>query len=72
MTVEMERSGQEMCNLSEAVWMEGREQGREQGRLGAITDAVQKLVKKMGMTAEQAMDILEVEEKDREEVLQHS
>lgn len=67
MSVEMERRGHDMCNLSELVWEEGMEQGMEQGleqgRVRAVMGDVQKLIKKLGMTAEQAMDILEVSEK---------
>lgn len=67
MSVEAERRGQDMCNLSELVWEEGMEKGMEKGRARAISDAIQKIVKKLDVTEEQAMDILEVPKEERKQ-----
>lgn len=71
MSVEMERWEQEMCNLSEVFLEEGRKQGFEQGVAKALSDAAQSLMKKFGITEAEAMELLEVSEKDRSEFLQH-
>lgn len=65
MTVEMERRERDMCNLSELIWEEGMEKGMEK----AVLDAMQKMVRKLGVTAEQAMDILEVPKEERKRIL---
>ena len=70
LSVEGERSEQDMCNLSERVWEEGLEQGLEQGRARAVSDAIQKIVAKLDVTAEQAMDILEVPKEERKKLVQ--
>ncbi len=48
---------------------EGRLEGRHEGRLEGLRLAISNLVKNTGMTVEQAMNVLEVPDKNREEYI---
>ena len=54
-----------MCRAFEEVREQGREQGREQTQLADIM----KLMKNLKLTAQQAMDVLEIPNADREKLL---
>ena len=54
-----------MCRAFEEVREQGREQGREQTQLADIM----KLMKNLKLTAQQAMEILEIPNADREKLL---
>ena len=54
-----------MCRAFEEVREQGREQGREQTQLADIM----KLMKNFKLTAQQAMEILEIPNADREKLL---
>lgn len=78
MTEKLERKVSEMCNLSEGVWekglMEGIEKGRKEGKRegkkegseSTLTASIESLMKKLKMTAEQAMEALGIPEEEYE------
>ena len=71
-----------MCNLSKGVMekalakglAKGLEQGRELGRTEGLSEgiisSIQKLVKNMGVSIEQAMSVLEVPETERQNYME--
>ena len=65
MTREVEEEVQEMCNLGMAVEMKGIKEGIEKECL----DNIKSIMKNLKMSATQAMDALDVPEKDREKYL---
>ena len=44
---------------------EGRIEGREEGHMAAMLTSIQKVMKNMNLTAEQAMDVLDIPMSDR-------
>ena len=58
-----------MCRAFEEVREQGREQGIEQGREQAQLVAIKKLMKNLELTAQQAMEVLEIPNADREKLL---
>ena len=50
-----------MCNLSKGV--------REMGRADGILSAIKNLIKNMGVSAEQAMSVLEIPEAERQKYM---
>ena len=73
MTQSIEQEVSVVCNLSKGVMekgiakgmAQGMAEGRTEGRTTALLTSIQKMMKNMGASAEQAMDILEVPESDR-------
>ncbi len=61
MTQTMEREVSVMCNLSKGV--------REMGRTDGILSAIKNLIKNMGVSAEQAMSVLEIPEAERQKYM---
>ena len=59
MTTELEGCVNDMCNISDLLV---EERGEKQARL----DSIRTLMRKLNQTAEEAMDTLDIEEKDRE------
>lgn len=53
-----------MCNLSQGIRQKGRVEGRFEERL----ELIRALMKNAGMSMEQAMDTLEIDEQKRPEV----
>lgn len=62
MTTELEGCVNDMCNISDLLVEESEERGEKQARL----DSIRTLMRKLNQTAEEAMDTLDIEEKDRE------
>lgn len=62
---EDEKGVEFMCRAFEEVREQGREQGREQAQLAAIM----KLMKNLKLSAQQAMEVLEIPSADREKLL---
>lgn len=64
MTESMEGQVFEMCDLSKGIEERGIRKGRREGRMEAKTEteisAIKSLMNKLKMTAEQAMDILDI------------
>ncbi len=58
-----------MCRAFEEVREQGRVQGIEQGREQAQLVAIKKLMKNLELTAQQAMEVLEIPNTDREKLL---
>ncbi len=68
----------DMCNISEVILERGLEQGLEQGLERGLEqgleqgieknqlDNIAKLMKKLNLTQEEAMDMLDIEEENRE------
>ena len=73
MTTELEGCVSDMCNISEAILEraleEGLEKGIEQGLEKGIEknqlDNIVKLMKKLSLTEEEAMDMLDIAEENR-------
>ena len=61
MTKEIEEEVLEMCNLGQAVEMTGVKKGFEQATL----ENIKKMIKNLNLTAQQAMDALEIPKKDQ-------
>ena len=61
MTTELEGSVSDMCNISEAILERGLEEGIEKNQL----DNIAKLMKKLKLTEEEAMDMLDIDEENR-------
>lgn len=55
----------EMCRISEEIFNEGVEQGIEQGARDKLLENVRNMVKNLRITAQQALDVLDVPESDR-------
>lgn len=73
MTTELEGCVSDMCNISEAILEraleegleKGIEQGLEQGIEKNQLDNIVKLMKKLSLTEEEAMDMLDIAEENR-------
>ena len=61
MTKEIEEEVLEMCNLGMAVELKGVKQGKEQ----SLLESIKKMIKNLGLTAQQAMDTLEIPKDDQ-------
>ena len=70
MTTELEGCVSDMCNISEAILEqaleEGLEKGIEQGIEKNQLDNIVKLMKKISLTEEEAMDMLDIDEEHRQ------
>ncbi len=70
MTTELEGCVSDMCNISEAILEqaleEGLEKGIEQGIEKNQLDNIVKLMKKLSLTEEEAMDMLDIDEEHRQ------
>jgi predicted transposase YdaD len=74
MTTELEGCVNDMCNISDLLVEEseergerrGMERGMARGEKQACLDSIRTLMRKLNQTAEEAMDTLDIEEKDRE------
>lgn len=78
MTTELEGCVSDMCNISEAILEraleeglekgleKGLEQGIEQGIEKNQLDNIVKLMKKLSLTEEEAMDMLDIDEEHRQ------
>jgi predicted transposase YdaD len=70
MTTELEGCVSDMCNISEAILEraleEGLEKGLEQGIEKNQLDNIVKLMKKLSLTEEEAMDMLDIDEEHRQ------
>lgn len=60
----------EMCNLSEGVFSKGMEKGIEKGREATLLDSIKKMILSMGITADKAMDVLEIPQEKRAEYME--
>ena len=56
----------DMCNISEAILERGLAEGLEQGIEKNQLDNIAKLVKKLNLTEEEAMDMLDIDEEHRQ------
>ncbi len=65
MTEKLERKVFEMCNLSEFVMEKGMQKGMEKGMEKGIAVSIQRLMEKLGLTSDQAMDMLCIPESDQ-------
>lgn len=69
MTTELEGCVSDMCNISEAILEraleEGLEKGIEQGIEKNQLDNIVKLMKKLSLTEEEAMDMLDIAKENR-------
>ena len=69
MTTELEGCVSDMCNISEAILEraleEGLEKGLEQGIEKNQLDNIVKLMKKLSLTEEEAMDMLDIAKENR-------
>ena len=61
MTDEMNEEVSIMCNLSQGILEKGLKQGREEG----ITDSLRNIMKSLKMTAEQAMEVLNIPQNEQ-------
>ncbi len=63
----------DMCKaikeIKEEGRLEGREEGREEGRAETIVDSIHKLMRTMKLTAQQAMEALEIPPADQQRYL---
>ena len=66
MTTELEGCVNDMCNISEVILERGLTEGLEQGIEKNQLDNIAKLMKKLKLTEEEAMDMLDIEEENRE------
>ena len=70
MTTELEGCVNDMCNISEVILERGLERGLEQGLEQGIEknqlDNIAKLMKKLNLTEEEAMDMLDIDEEHRQ------
>ena len=69
MTKEIEEEVLEMCNLGMAVELNGVKRGIQtgiaQGREQSLLESIKKMIKNLGLTAQQAMDTLEIPKDDQ-------
>lgn len=67
MTTELEGCVNDMCNISDLLVEESEERGVERGEKKARLDSIRTLMRKLNQTADEAMDMLDIDENDREE-----
>ncbi len=58
-----------MCNLSKGVEEKGIAKGMAAGMTNGLLTSIKNLVKNMGLSAEQAMSVLEVPEAERQKFM---
>ena len=58
-----------MCNFSDGIEERGLKRGRQEGRREAILQSIRNAMKNLGITAEEAMRILGVPQKENEKYL---
>lgn len=66
MTQAVEEEVSVMCNLSKGVMEKGMARGRAEGMANGILTSIEKLVKNLGVSTEQAMSVLEIPENERQ------
>lgn len=66
MTTELEGCVSDMCNISEAILEQALEEGLEKGIEKNQLDNIVKLMKKLSLTEEEAMDMLDIDEEHRQ------
>ena len=54
-----------MCNLSQGIVEKGMEKGMEKGAFNATLASLRRLIANAGMSAEQAMNVLEIPASER-------
>ena len=54
-----------MCNLSQGIVEKGMEKGMEKGAFNATLASLRRLIANAGMSAEQAMNVLEIPTAER-------
>lgn len=59
-----------MCDLSKGVYSKGMEKGIEKGREATLLDSIKKMILGMGITADKAMDVLEIPQEKRAEYME--
>ena len=73
MTAELEGEVQDMCDYSDGVERRGYERGINEGRIEGIQEgkirSIKNLMRTMGFTIEQAMDVLLIPEHDRKKFM---
>lgn len=67
MTEHLEQEVSVMCNLSQGIRQKGHAEGRAEGRVEGLLESIRALMKN-GVSMEQAMNMLEISEKSREEL----
>lgn len=71
MTTELEGCVNDMCNISDLLVEESEERGEkrgvERGEKKARLDSIRTLMRKLNQTSDEAMDMLDIDENDREE-----
>ena len=65
MTQTLDREVSDMCNLSQAVWEEGREEGEVKGIEKGILASLQNLMESTGWTVQEALKALRIPDADR-------
>lgn len=70
MTEDLERSIDQMCNLSEGVMAKGRAEGRKEGRAEATVTLIRNLMDSASISIEKAMSMLKISEEDREKYIE--
>lgn len=65
-----EREGNDMCQAIREMLEDARTEGRTEGRTEVKLDGIRKLIKNMKMTVEEALNVLEISENEREYYLQ--
>ena len=59
----------QMCNLSQGIVEKGMEKGMEKGAFNATLASLRRLIANAGMSAEQAMNVLEIPAAERSRYL---
>lgn len=54
-----------MCNLSKGIEEKGMAKGLEKGKTEAILASIKALIKKLSISAEEAMSMLDIPDNDR-------
>ena len=66
MTRKIESEVSDVCDLSEVIWERGLNEGIEITKL----DAIKSMMKKLGLNVEQAMDVLDIPNDEKETYIQ--
>lgn len=70
MTQSLERTVDDMCDLSKGVWEKGMEAGRKEGAAQTMLNSIKNVMETLGLTIEQAMSALKVPDADRPKYLE--
>ena len=65
MSERVEEEVAQMCNLSQGIVEKGMEKGMEKGAFNATLASLRRLIANAGMSAEQAMNVLEIPAAER-------